>query len=962
MSATNFGPTGHYPQPIPIQHLPTHEDTRQDPVLVLFNGAYILPSTTYERAEWGSDAQIAARRAMSKRSSRSYAGRVSRARSKKKEMLPRPMMPTLDTSFVRLKGAAPRQVYPKELDPGINKAVKKHSWFGLGTPGTRGRGLGITKGTPQPEQAQAPPLNKNPKTADSLTSSTKNWLEISPSDRPIPIGISLPSDSVADISPYQSTRQRSESDATLVTPSIIITPAVAMKSVCLDLDHDKNGAITRKRNDTLDSAGTTFEDMEYEMSPKNRTTSTATMFEEDEVPLRDKQGQLSALTPDTSTVPTPRRSRGWWNVITTPFEFSRSNSTWTQNVQSGEKIPDMPEMPQRFGGFQYSPSTSSTYIWSATEKSPSTSGDSPMVPMPLSIPSRGDVNVASPLSAMSASPVVGTATIGTVLMPRQVSEQQQQPIHINIELLDRRPDMHVRTSSAPVAQPIFATPQAPQSSKVEFSTPSTTASRTPPQPSPPPFPPPPHFSSKSPQAGFDYSSRSSSPVSYTDAKGKKKHRKAFNFMDLLPSVFRQRRDKKQKKKRRSRKFCWGCCCCLLILILLAILVPVVVVITRKHNNTGSKGPVQTPTTQWLNLTGYPPIPTGISTIAQPEDAMEEPGCIAPPTVWSCSVPKEDQQAISPNKPDQPNFELQIIYDNSSTSSSSKTRRGWRAANPVSAGAVVRSRFLNVRAAPAASPAPPSIADYQFLGNTTDDNEAPFEGEDTPFFISFLDPKGTTSSRLLKRADAGNNLTSAIPPPQLNSDGTAAPANLLPLTSNQSLRLFNRGKDDEHYGFFVYYDRSIFLKSISRNGTLGGNPADVDGGASLDAATLRCTWAQTRFLVQIWTKSEKTKPLLGSSGPTNSSSTSFQRPGSFPYPVTVTIDRHGGSATDKMAYCYTMDNDRKIQNLPENKQFLFEDRTFGGTIVNPSKGPDLNVSGPIDGGHGGCSCQWQNWLA
>jgi hypothetical protein len=391
-------------------------------------------------------------------------------------------------------------------------------------------------------------------------------------------------------------------------------------------------------------------------------------------------------------------------------------------------------------------------------------------------------------------------------------------------------------------------------------------------------------------------------------------------------------------------------------------VPVVVVTTKKNNNnTSSNGPVQTPTTQWLNLTGYPPIPTGISTIARPENAEEESGCIGPATAWSCAVPKEDQQAISPNKSDQPNFELQITYDNSSTSSPSRTRRDRRAANPVSAGAAVRSRFLNVRAAPAASPAPPSIADYTFLGNTTDDNQAPFEGEDTPFFISFLDPKGTTSSRLARRA-AGGNITNAIPPPQLNSDGTAAPANLLPLTSNQPLRLFNRGKDDEHYGFFVYYDRSIFLKSILRNGTLGGNPADVDGGAALDAATLRCTWAQTRFLVQIWTKSQKTKPLLGSSSSANSSATSFQRPGSFPYPVTVTIDRHGGSATDKMAYCYTMDSDGKIQNLPQNKHFLFEDRTFGGTIVNPSKGPDVNVTGPIDGGHGGCSCQWQNWLA
>jgi hypothetical protein len=57
----------------------------------------------------------------------------------------------------------------------------------------------------------------------------------------------------------------------------------------------------------------------------------------------------------------------------------------------------------------------------------------------------------------------------------------------------------------------------------------------------------------------------------------------------------------------------------------------------------------------------------------------------------------------------------------------------------------------------------------------------------------------------------------------------------------------------------------------------------------------------------------------------------------------------------------METDGRILNLAQNKRFLFEDRKFGGTQVNPGGGPERNVTGPIDGGSGGCKCQWQNWL-
>jgi hypothetical protein len=1189
----------------------TYPDNQDEPLLVHFNGhfngelngTFILPSTIYKKSQGESDAQIAARRAMARRNSRSFVGRISRTKSRKKEMFGRPTKPgiTLDTSFSRHRGDEPRQLYPHETESkSSGGTIRKHTWLGLGRQSTKNKGLGITRGTPQPEKqsdtTRAPPNtlpfgistfgeqsdgteNLDPNTA---TPGSKTWQEVSPWDRAIPIGISIPSDSVTDFSPYESTRHRSASDATLVTPSIIITPANAMKSVWSpDTASDYTASIysrttfnfrqdnadippvpalpvdtkttstsgfnietqrglteghqSRSRNDTLDSAGTAFEDdEENDFQQRERIISTATFFEEDETPLRNKN-MLSTLSIDTDVTPTPRRSQGWWNIITTPFAVSRTNSVWTQGGRNMEKTPTVPVMPQRFGLNSASPSTPTTYIWSATEKSPSIRGNSPLVPTSITMeenrqsehviygfkaqtpptarshdgantidmpfvpgtlagvrtdmgyesrqaPSTPDRNIVSPLSAMSPSPIVNTATTGTVMMPRQV--QGAQPIHFVIELQDRRTDANGRatftntqaqppihenieyhgrqtdasaqaantntpyqskfeghtgiqpvqsnatlqersmdtpatgqslhsageiqgtswgleiqatkthtppmrqpiytniglpnnprdvgtqvkgTSTPPVGQPAHASALTPHLVNVRLSTPGS--NRT--QQELPVFAPPPTSAQNSSHFSYGYGSRVNSPVSTPDLKGQKQkqHRKISTMMDCVPFLRRFQKNKadhemkdqeRKKKKKKGRKggWCFWCCgCCIIILVLLAIIIPVTVVVTKKHNNDSK---VQDPPSQWVNLTDYPAIPLGFSTIAQPEASVEQSGCVVPATIWSCALPKEQQQSISPNKPDQPNFRLKITFENGTVVDPTKTLGTKRAVNPASAGAFIRSRILAARAPPSASPAPPSIQDQKFLGENTDGNLAPFEGEDTPFFITFEEPQSTTSSRLAKRAGTNNtsNITSVIPPPDVNTDGTAKPANLYPLPSAQPLRLYNREKADEHYGFFIYYDRSIFLKSTESDTGRGGNPADVDGGSPFDAATKRCTFSQTRFLVQIWTKSKGSKVLL--QGSASNSSTAFKRPGSFPYPVTVTLDRHGGDPTKKNVYCYSVETDGTIKNIDTSRSFIFEDRKFGGNLVNGTQG--LNVTtGPIDGGTGGCSCQWQNWI-
>lgn len=449
---------------------------------------------------------------------------------------------------------------------------------------------------------------------------------------------------------------------------------------------------------------------------------------------------------------------------------------------------------------------------------------------------------------------------------------------------------------------------------------------------------------------------------------------------------------KQKKKKRGLLYAIAVGLILLIVLILAL----ALTLTRKGDNM----PVQT---QWLNITGFPPMPTGISTIIQPDASRQQSGCVAPTTLWSCALPKEEQESVAPNNIDQPNFRVEIRFQNGTNISmgvnASLTKRSFeRAPNAVSASSLVRRHLLQLRdsfsdALFTPTPSPPSLEEQAFLGNSTDKITAPFGGEVTPFFMSFHSAQRLPASRLLKRAsgtnssetnatDAFPDITEGIPPPDVDPDGTAAAAALLPFPSAQPLRLFNRGLPNEHYGFYTYFDRSIFLKStalVDDNQATGVVPDDEDGGAEESAATVRCTWTQTRFLVQIWTNRGGTASLLASNNasisdaddknPKNlaaSSANDFERPGSFPYPVSITLDRHGGDIKTKMIYCYGLDNRRRV--VSDQKKIQLEDRAFGGHLVNPALGPfgNVNVSnseggpGGIDGGTGGCSCLWKNW--
>ena len=437
---------------------------------------------------------------------------------------------------------------------------------------------------------------------------------------------------------------------------------------------------------------------------------------------------------------------------------------------------------------------------------------------------------------------------------------------------------------------------------------------------------------------------------------------------------------------------------------LVLMIILIVVLATQLTRKGDRTPVQS---QWLNLTGYPPMPTGISTIARPDMASSVTACVQPSSFWSCALPQEDRFPTSSSNPDQPNFRFEIRFRNGTVGANGTVPISdaidKRATGPRRVALLRRQNdpFTNSLFEP--NPSPPSLEEQIFLGNTTDNITLPFSGETTPFFITVLtsdpslpDAYNDTSqlARRRLRRQTGTS-TGSIPAPAVLSDGTAALANLLPnkpLPSSQPIKLYNRGLDTEHYGFYTYFDRSIFIKTTTEFNSTSSQPEaennsddnNSSGGSSKQDADLRCTWAQTRFLVQIWTNPRFNGQLLPSSngggppGPANdvkgskqdqdkSSATDFDRPGSFPYPATITLDRHGGDGSKKGVYCYGMDGQQKI--VVSEKKLVAELRGAGGTLVNGTPGIFSNAAGNdgfdenaggIDGGTGGCGCEWRNW--
>lgn len=417
-----------------------------------------------------------------------------------------------------------------------------------------------------------------------------------------------------------------------------------------------------------------------------------------------------------------------------------------------------------------------------------------------------------------------------------------------------------------------------------------------------------------------------------------------------------------REGRKRRRICLGIFAGFVAIIILVVVLAVV--LTRR-----SLSKPLPEYSVWLNLTDFPPMPTGVLTVAGPDNSEAVSGCLEDnaQTAWSCSIPKDQQVPDSPYAAEQPEFIFQIQYDNN-------TRQLWKIESDDNvAPANQQSEFREIARRDddegfSPNPQRPPLAEMSFLGNTTDGIiSGRKQGEPTPFYISVIPSiEDTVGPNMVMRRDVGNgigsgdsngttggNVTEILPYPELNPDGTGAPARLYPFVTQQPVRLFDRGLPTEHYGFYTYFNKTVYLTDMEKRVS-----SDEDGGALLQHAKFLMTWTQTRFVVKIWTRTENATQLLGNdTTPGTDGSTVLAQPGTMPWPVTITEDIHGGNANNKATFYWGVTGQQRI-NVTEGKLITVNPK-FGGTLVNPRDKADLALGG-IDGGTGGCKCQWVNF--
>ncbi|QIW97068.1 hypothetical protein AMS68_002586 [Peltaster fructicola] len=789
-----------------------------------------------------------------------------------------------------------------------------------------------------------------------------------------------------------------------------------------------------RRNDSHDYAQDT--DMR-----RPQAASIYTEFEED-VASQTSPGTAPVHRSISGLVPTPRRSNGWWNIINSPFSASSHLSLWkspvpddrTPILRGNRKMSlDSDEEALRSAPPAYHDRPFITY------SEPHRSVTAPIIMSTnddgvniYRIPSQGE---AAPYYD------IGRHFPSLVISPTQARSILETETPVTVHELPKNASDNSTVLPilvGPITDPFADGQAAPEQSKAMFSTPSADELKTPiPMPCMPEHSPttlnsqfsplspspilgkahlaqvigevkgeqkevdvfaprqtPPSSPAHGPQglAAATMASRSledatSKHVEAAAPPHPYMHSRSSSYglgitgseVELFPAA--KEADEKQAEKSVAgdappdgppwyRRYLWVLLALGTGLVTLAVVL-IVMHVPQNHNDIAVQA-------QWVNLTGFPDLPVGVMTVAQPKAVRKEDGCVQQSALWSCGI-SADQRT---NTTGLPNFRFEVRFRNDSSLNSTLVQSGHQRRSGGSAVAALSSvRRMNILARDSwtdslfeANPAPPP--DQVFLGNTTDNNTLPYDGEATPFYVSLVDAKALTlqkrQSSVYPYPTTDNSTDGAvsqtgpqsIPKPTINSDGTPTSERLYPLAEAQPLRLYKRQQQDEHYGFYTFYDRTVYIANSSSGSIISNTP--------LSNASAVCTWSQTRFLVQIWTRGLLSSVSIGNgssdAAASNSTANDMTFPGSFPYAVTVTVDRHGGDASQKGVYCYGIGANQQVeQNV---KSWIAEDRAHGGTIINPGSVPTNNGSslskqvsdanGGIDGGTGGCACAWQNW--
>ncbi|KAF8472539.1 hypothetical protein BDZ91DRAFT_437391 [Kalaharituber pfeilii] len=392
----------------------------------------------------------------------------------------------------------------------------------------------------------------------------------------------------------------------------------------------------------------------------------------------------------------------------------------------------------------------------------------------------------------------------------------------------------------------------------------------------------------------------------------------------------------------SKKFCFLA----LVIVVMIITIPIVLikVVARKQVDSGNVRDKDRLSAQMLELTGFPPIPTGVSLMQPVAMPRAQTTCVKPPELWSCNLPPPISNSI-------PEFRFEIRY------------------RPMDRQKDGPDSIWAPR-----PPKVPSAEDYQELAAkdsiqsnntagikteflfsmTLNNNEVTSEVEDKSVKkrerLSSADEDGEHSEELLQR----HFIESQLVKRQSIADPSQNPPNMLPYTfRNQPLRLMDKSLPSEHYTAHIYFQKSIYLDSIRVDSRRPLANNEVPG--SSDAAKWACVWSFTRFKVQIFTRKSKDFIIVDKEKNRFRVDSEFgksminQRDAILPYPVTISADRVSGRENDRAQTiaCYEILNneDESGKRLGKRYSWIEWKNTNLGAEIGNSRG---------------CVCEWSNW--
>ncbi|KAI5857668.1 hypothetical protein BZA05DRAFT_384314 [Tricharina praecox] len=335
---------------------------------------------------------------------------------------------------------------------------------------------------------------------------------------------------------------------------------------------------------------------------------------------------------------------------------------------------------------------------------------------------------------------------------------------------------------------------------------------------------------------------------------------------------------KRHKLDRARRWCF-----IVVLVVTILVVSIVggVVGSRNWKKSVSESASSgTAAEQADGADTGPSLPLGSVLVRPFRGADRLSTCVARSYQWSCALPPDTRVPTTTALNDDVRVpEFRFVIKRRDATSESGPESDWI---PVPRSA-------------------PNTTDYESVSSVDGVSDA---GEDSDFYITLITKTASNTSTTAKREIIREE------------------SHMLPFAvANQPLRLFDRGLETEHFGFHVYFDKTVQFANESRL----ANSRDMGGVAAADSG-YRIQWSNTRFKVSIFTKQ--------TAGKTVETGDDLAE---LDLPVDVWEDRVGGDKFGRTVTAWVLDAD----GAPERKVGIAEKRG-------------------IRTEERGCYCHWSNY--